>query len=426
MCKKTILLFIVLLAANMLFINSSSAQQYSTDAMLIKNTGDKIATLKCSGVSDKKKTATEMAVKSAIYTYLYNGIDGINQGQPLLGRTPSDKAAAYVANLLNSGRYSVFVKGYLVDEEASKNFAKTYQTYITLDLYIESMYKDLLNSGMIGLNVNQTNLTTTQEEIAIPSIMVVPYCKQGEDYQQKMQSNPYIRMAMSKVNAGLINKGVETKDVEQMIRNADLQQARNADMSMNDMILANSGADVGVYVDISQNTNDYGTVVSLILSAVDAATGNTYATVSQDAPRKRAPVEVICGALAEVMIGDFLKQVEVGFAKKIFKGNTIAVSFVINPNSAVTFDSEIGNDYTPLSDAIFQWMRRNAKDGKFHSQGRTKTSIVLDEIQIANKNEFGEDMDVNDFSLTLYKYLRSQNLTIERNINGNRIEITIL
>lgn len=232
-------------------------------------------------------------------------------------------------------------------------------------------------------------------------------------------------MAISKVNTGFVKKGVETKDVEQMIRNAEQYQTTHMDIGINEMILANSGADVSVSVDISQNSNQFGTAVSLTLKAVDISTSNTYASVTKNAPRKHASVEVICSALAEVMIDEFLKQIEVGFAKKIAGGNAISISFTIDSQSTVTFDTEVSN-FTPLSDAIFQWLRTNAKDGKYHSQGRTKNVMMLDQIQIANKRADGTDMDINDFALELYRFLRSQNLTVERNINGNKIDITIL
>ncbi|MBE6250501.1 MAG: hypothetical protein E7111_02480 [Bacteroidales bacterium] len=403
---------------------SSFAQQYCTDAVLVSDNGGKVAKIKSSGIGDKKKTATEMAVKSAIWTYLNNGISGLNGDAPLLGRHPSEASGPYVNQLMESGRWTSFVKSYVVDNE-QKTLTKDFQITVTMELYTEALYKDLLNCKVIGLDPEKTDLKTASAEISLPSIMVVPYVGNGGDFSSVIQENAYMRMAISKVNTGLIKRGVETKDIEQMIRNAETYQATHYDMSINDMILANSGADVAVYVDISGNVNTYGTAVNMIMTAIDIATGNTYASSSQNAPRKNASAEVICAALTEVMLDDFLKQVEVGFAKKISGGNAIAVSFTIDPMSCVTFDTEIGNDFTPLSDAIFQWIRRNAKDGKFHSQGRTKTTIVLDDIRIANKNDDGTDMDINDFSLSLYRFLRSNNLIVERNITGNRIDLII-
>ena len=417
-------IFVFLLIPLVLCALPLYAQQYSTDAVLVSDNGGKVAKITSSGIGDNKKIAAEMAVKSAIWTYLHNGITGLNSDAPLLGRHPSSAAAPYVQSLMESGRWTSFVRSHVVDNE-QKTFNKNFLVTVTMELYTEALYKDLLNCKVIGLDPEKTDLKTTSGEIVLPTIMVVPYTGNGGDFVGALQKNAYMRMAVSKVNAGLIKRGVETKDIEQMIRNSEAYQATHYDMSINDMILANSGADVAVYVDISGNVNAYGTAVSLIMTAIDVATGNTYASSSQNAPRKNASAEVICAALAEVMLDDFLKQVEVGFAKKIGGGNAIAVSFTIDPMSCVTFDTEVGNDFTPLSDAIFQWIRKNAKDGKFHSQGRTKTTMILDEIRIANKNEDGTDMDINDFSLSLYRFLRSNNMIVERNITGNRIDLII-
>ena len=84
----------------------AAAQNYTTDAIL-KNTTGKIATLECSGIARTKKEATEMAKKSVIYTYLYNGIDGLNDNKPLLGYKPSADASQYVGQA-NNVSFSTF------------------------------------------------------------------------------------------------------------------------------------------------------------------------------------------------------------------------------------------------------------------------------------------------------------------------------
>ena len=144
--KRVILLFSLL----SIYMLNLSAQGYSNDAMLVQNINDKIAVLNCSGLAEKRKDAEQMAVKSAIYTYLFNGIDGLNRGLPLLGTKPSPSAEAYVNNLMQSGRYNVFVKGYTVDAEATRKIGKQDQVYIKLELYTESLYKDLVNAKIIS------------------------------------------------------------------------------------------------------------------------------------------------------------------------------------------------------------------------------------------------------------------------------------
>lgn len=402
-----------------------NAQTYSSDAVLISKIGN-TATIRCSGVDSKKKVAVEMAIKSAIYTYLYSGIEGLNDGKPLLGRNPSAIANEYVKNMLNGGKYSVFVKNHVVDEKASKNIGKIYQAIVTVEIFDASIYKDLVNNRIIGQLAGNTSISDTQDQIALPTIMVVPYCKDGEDIISKMDDNPDMKTAIAKVTEGFISKGVKTRNVRQAIIDAGTNQAMKGGMSNNDMLINNSGADVMVSVDIMKDTKPEGIKITLILQAVEIATKGDLASKTEVSGRKNASPNDICKSLVDVLIDDFLKQISTNMAHKISRGNSISIRFSFDPNSAFNMDSEVGNEFLPLSDAIVIWVRQNAKNGKYHQKGRSETLMELDEIFIDNKSESGVDMNINDFSLKLYQYLRGLNLTIKRTVVGDTIDIIIM
>lgn len=149
----------------------ASAQNYTTDAILKRTTG-KIATLECSGIARTKKEAIEMAKKSVIYTYLYNGIDGLNDNKPLLGSKPSAGAAQYVGQLLGTTRYANYIRSCTIADKTNKTVAKDIQVFATIDLYTESLERDLVNNGIIGRNAADIALSETQEMIAMPTVMV--------------------------------------------------------------------------------------------------------------------------------------------------------------------------------------------------------------------------------------------------------------
>ena len=142
----------------------ASAQNYTTDAILKRTTG-KIATLECSGIARTKKEAIEMAKKSVIYTYLYNGIDGLNDNKPLLGSKPSAGAAQYVGQLLGTTRYANYIRSCTIADKTNKTAAKDIQVFATIDLYTESLERDLVNNGIIGRNAADIALSETQEMI---------------------------------------------------------------------------------------------------------------------------------------------------------------------------------------------------------------------------------------------------------------------
>ena len=206
----------------------ASAQNYTTDAILKRTTG-KIATLECSGIARTKKEAIEMAKKSVIYTYLYNGIDGLNDNKPLLGSKPSAGAAQYVGQLLGTTRYANYIRSCTIADKTNKTAAKDIQVFATIDLYTESLERDLINNGVIGRNAADIALSETQEMIAMPTVMVVPFRKSGQSYEEAIRDNSDMRMAISKVNEGFIKQGVETKDLLTSLNNANTYHVRMGD-----------------------------------------------------------------------------------------------------------------------------------------------------------------------------------------------------
>ncbi len=400
-------------------------QSYTSDAILISTTG-RIATLECSGVARSKKDAIEMAKKSAINTYLYSGIDGLNDGKPLLGYSPSERANAWVNEVLAGTRYTNYIRGAVESAGRNRTVGRDMQVFVTIELYTESLERDLVNNGAIGRSAEQTPLSLTQEMIAMPSIMVVPFRKGGESYEEAIRNNSDMRMAISKVNEGFINDGVETKDLLTSLNNANTYQARLGEgMSLDDAILINSGADVAVSVDINSDSDAGGVRVSLTLQAVEAATGNTLASKSEISGRKRTTADVLCGVMAEAMVGDFMQQIATRLATKISTGQSVSVRFTIDPSSPVNMDTEI-NGIMPLSDILIAWVRRHAVGGRYRTQGRTASLLSFSDIFIDNSVEEGMPSDVNDFALALYQYLRGMDLGVSRTITGNSIEIIIL
>lgn len=399
-----------------------TAQNYSTDAMLKQVVGN-YAVIECSGIAPSKKEAIEMAKKSAIYTYLFCGIDGINNNQPVIKGTLSKENQAYVDRILNTTGYANYIRNCIPADKVNKTYDKQIQVHATIELYHESLKRTLEKAGILAREVE--NLEELTEVIAMPTVMVVPFCKEGQSYEEAVRTNSDMRMAISKVNEGFISEGVETKDLLVCLANAETYRLRMGDnMTLDDAILINSGADVSVSVDMTADANEYGVRVSLTLRAVEIATGNTLATKSEISARKRTTADVLCSVMAKAMIGDFMQQISARMIKKTSTGQSVSVRFTIDPSSAINMDTEI-NDILPLSDILISWVKRHAKDGRYHTQGRTSNLLVFSDIYINNALEDGLQNDVNDFALALYQYLKELGLSVSRTITGNSVEIVI-
>lgn len=406
----------------MFFALTASAQQYSMDAELIRLEGN-TAIIRCSGTASSKKDAIEMAKKSAIYTYIYSGIDGIDGGRPLITSQLNKVDQEYVDGIFSTMRYASFINMSLVNVDYEVKVAKQMQVTLTLGLYHEALRRTLEKANI--LKVTPSSLDEVTDHIAMPTVMVVPFCQSDETYEEVFNSNKYMRMIIAKVNEGFIENGVETKDLITCLNNAETYRLLKGEgMTLEDAILINSGADISVKVDISSNTTSAGTEVYITMSAIENATGNTLGSVSEKSARKQTSAEAICGPMAKSMIKDLLDLVATRMVKKTSTGQSISLNFNIDPSSVLTMETEI-NDELPLADMIVIWVKQHAQKGRYQSPKISSNFLTYSDVFIDNSVEDGVQMDVTDFARELYIYLKSLDLTISRTVNGNSIVVVI-
>jgi hypothetical protein len=406
----------------MFFALTASAQQYSMDAELIRLEGN-TAIIRCSGTASSKKDAIEMAKKSAIYTYIYSGIDGIDGGRPLITSQLNKVDQEYVDGIFSTMRYASFINMSLVNVDYEVKVAKQMQVTLTLGLYHEALRRTLEKANI--LKVRASSLDEVTDHIAMPTVMVVPFCQADETYEEVFNSNKYMRMIIAKVNEGFIENGVETKDLITCLNNAETYRLLKGEgMTLEDAILINSGADISVKVDISSNTTSAGTEVYITMNAIEIATGNTLGSVSEKSARKQTSAEAICGPMAKSMIKDLLDLVATRMVKKTSTGQSISLRFTIDPSSVLTMETEI-NDELPLADMLVIWVKQHAQKGRYQSPKISSRLLTYSDVFIDNSVEDGVQMDVTDFARELYIYLKSLDLTISRSVKGNSINVVI-
>lgn len=406
----------------MFFALTASAQQYSMDAELIRLEGN-TAIIRCSGTASSKKDAIEMAKKSAIYTYIYSGIDGIDGGRPLITSQLNKVDQEYVDGIFSTMRYASFINMSLVNVDYEVKVAKQMQVTLTLGLYHEALRRTLEKANI--LKVRPSSLDEVTDHIAMPTVMVVPFCQADETYEEVFNSNKYMRMIIAKVNEGFIENGVETKDLITCLNNAETYRLLKGEgMTLEDAILINSGADISVKVDISSNTTSAGTEVYITMNAIEIATGNTLGSVSEKSARKQTSAEAICGPMAKSMIKDLLDLVATRMVKKTSTGQSISLRFTIDPSSVLTMETEI-NDELPLADMLVIWVKQHAQKGRYQSPKISSRLLTYSDVFIDNSVEDGVQMDVTDFARELYIYLKSLDLTISRTVNGNSVDVVI-
>lgn len=381
--------------------------------------------MKSTASSSEKKQAIPMAVKSAIDTYLFAGIQGVDDGKPILKESDRSTHSYYFDRLYENNRYAVFAKP-TDSPKPKKNALGLWEVTVTVLLYKDALDRDLLQNNMRQPEASEMSAEEVSNNGINPSIMVVPYKQEYETYQQILSHDSDKRIAISKVQEEFRSIGVTTVDFEAKYNSAlrsNEFEYENAS-SFDDQLIKSSGADIYVSVDIiKRNTGSKGSV-SLTLKAYETATGNLLSSQISNYSGTTSFDRLCVGAIHKIS-EEFLAEVVESLAKNINRGTSITLRVGIAEGSYRTLNDVIGNDGFVISDYIHTWLRKNAVNGSFRQQGKTDLSMIYDEIQIPNKDENGTPQDANDFAMRLARYLRKLGLNVSNRLDRNTIYITI-
>ncbi len=405
MMKLRILLLNLLVVYTIHFMAQES---YSNDVTCMK-ADDNIAVITASGTAEKKKDVYNMALKSIFNAIFLNGIDGVENGQPLVGKEDS-----YYMNQFFSSRYMLFVKNYETVGDPVRQSSKLYNGTVTAQILLGALKKDLIRNKLMTRPQEEMSMEETRQQIALPTIMVVPYKSNDRSSYADILKNDFdLRIAVSTVKEGFVKLGVKTVAAEGKqsgTLRASEWESKNAD-SNDKQLLMNSGADVYVIVDLQKDISAAsGSRVSLIMTARETATGVDLASRKSWTNRFRTTdVDKLCAYAAQDVLDGFLKDISKEFARKVQQGNTVVLRVSLADNAINTMNSRI-NGSTTLSAHIRNWVRKNAQGGRYHIQGAVDDSLIFDSIQIPAKDSDGLPMDCITFADNLVNYLNDSGI----------------
>ena len=420
MMKLRILLLNLLVVYTIHFMAQES---YSNDVTCVK-ADDNIAVITASGTAEKKKDVYNMALKSIFNAIFLNGIDGVENGQSLVGKEDS-----YYMNQFFSSRYMLFVKNYETVGDPVRQSSKLYNGTVTAQILLGALKKDLIRNKLMTRPQEEMSMEETRQQIALPTIMVVPYKSNDRSSYADILKNDFdLRIAVSTVKEGFVKLGVKTVAAEGKqsgTLRASEWESKNAD-SNDKQLLMNSGADVYVIVDLQKDISAAsGSRVSLIMTARETATGVDLASRKSWTNRFRTTdVDKLCAYAAQDVLDGFLKDISKEFARKVQQGNTVVLRVSLSDNAINTMNSRI-NGSTTLSAHIRNWVRKNAQGGRYHIQGAVDDSLIFDSIQIPAKDSDGLPMDCITFADNLVNYLNDSGIDSEHRVDGSTIYLTI-
>ncbi len=418
MIKKTLLTVSAILIA--LFTN---AQNYLQQVSLITTAGTQASFISVGQSPDKKKVG-ENAAQSIFYTLFYQGIAGINDGKPLI----TDDNPIYTRSFFNSdARYSLYVATMTETEKPSK-IASQYRAKYEITIHINRLIADLTTNKVHkkALTVNEIDET---EGLTKPTIMVVPFLKDGETFDGVLMNDFDRRIAVGRVQDGFEQRDITTIDIlgklqaEKRQQNYELNAAESNDRAL----LMSSGADVYVTVDMQKSKTSQGTRVSLIMKAYDRVSGDVLA--SKDGWTnyfQTDATDALCGYAVKAFLPEFLNDICKNFTQRISQGSRVVLRFSIDGSSGMTMNSTAGPHNYALRNIIIQWVRKNSFKGKYHLQGVVDEGIIFDYVTIPPKDQDGLLMDAAQFAFMIESYLKEDNgINCTSKIEGNTIFFSI-
>lgn len=366
------------------------------------------------GMGEKKKDVEVNAIKSLFYTLFFQGVEGVADGKPLVAK-PN---VPYTNSFFNDmARYSSYVTG---TEEIVKS--KKTGNYFQGTFKITLRLRQLIND--VRKNTHYDEMMAEQPEIKLPNptIIVVPYKKEGESYQAILENDYDKRIAVSAVQRGFEDCGIKTIDLQARLdrakRNAQYEENAGTADSNDKQLLESSGADVYVTVDLLKDVTDEDARVSLIMKAYETASGTIWASQDGWTNRFRTnDTDILCSYAVKDNLPGFLEQIIDNFTRPTRASLQISLSGM----SYNSISDARGDDGRRVMDVIQDWLDRNSEKGEYHLQGIVDEKAIFDYVILPLQDENGYKMTPDKFAGRLRTALEEQGVYSSQRIEGNTI-----
>lgn len=259
--------------------------------------------------------------------------------------------------------------------------------------------------------IGQEDVSTIQ-----PDIIIVPYVKQGQDLRETIENDFNKRKAISLIKEEFLNRGFQTIDFIAKFKaeQTTSQMSRDAQESLKNQIISNSGADILVTVEFNVSRGSRGNSVSLILSAQDVYSGSNMGEKSPSSPQFNTSdyTKLIQKAMEDPEDGveAFLVLINESFGRIVENGRDINLVIRLDKDCPFKFSDDIDDDFNTLKSVIKEWGMKAAHKGYAKPGPSSPTSFEFQPIRVPVRDEDGNNYNVDN----LIKDLRR---TLKKNYN---------
>lgn len=268
-----------------------------------------------------------------------------------------------------------------------------------------------------------------------PSIMVIPYTKEGEDIRTILEDDVNKRIVLTKIKEAFDERGFSTIDFTAKLKAIESGNTFNIDnqSDIKSQIIDMSGADIYVEAEISclqsvvPGQDKKESNVKIIVTAYDAATGTSLSNkVGESGVFYTNDIAKLGMKAISTCADDFLRIMQEKFSYIAENGRSAMIQIGLSESTDFNFESEVGNNGFQLQDEIELWVEEHALNGDYHIQGITSTKMIIDDMKLPFIDPAtGKNYTLTKLSMEFMKFFRGLGITVSRSTRGNTLYITI-
>ena len=254
---------------------ASEQQAFEHDAVLVENRSTAFV-VRATGYSAEKKKAAENAAMSALDTYLFVGIEGVNGGKPLLAECAREQKPGYFSRLYDEGRYSVFARVLTEKPKAEKQPDGRFLTTVEVAISFKALQRDIATSKLPLYGQEQVveKPAVVASAVAVPRLLLLPDLSQqpAESCIAAIERDANVRMAMNSLAAQFTKRGVEVVDYKNAYDSYMLANPGTDAASAEAAVLGQCATKAVVLVSAGRKSQYGSNGVTIGVKAVDSAT----------------------------------------------------------------------------------------------------------------------------------------------------------
>lgn len=270
-----------------------------------------------------------------------------------------------------------------------------------------------------------------------PTLMVVPsdvWCNKNgyvqtinnqgmeqvvSDYQQALQNDMDLKLAIAKINDLMAERGFPLKDLEAQTKIIQQQNAEaNLITSKKGNEIAESPIDrllrvakADIIIELTWDIKEQGPkrTLTYVMEGKDAYTGKSIGGANGTSqPSFTADLAVLLEEAVVANIDNFNNRLQAYFDDLFTNGREVTLDIRVFDNNEAGIDLETEFGDNELGEIIDEWLSANTVEGRFSKLGSSENYVSYEQVRIPLYNTKGQAIDTEAFARQLRKFLTKE------------------